>query len=265
MLTRPGWAAIIAFAMATASPARAGDDEGPIEYLYTDGAVPLFWLPMAGTAALLVFASPPDEPRLFSGDEGGKEHKGDTVPEAAVGAFAVVGLFAVAIPKTDARLVHTKGMAEALATTLFITEVTKNAFGRHRPEYRPGAEDDDLRKSFISGHSSIMFQTTTYLSFFLNQHVFSHFRPEGSAFAWWEAAPYAALAGMGGYVMYTRTQDNRHNTSDVLAGAAVGTAVATAMFWWHEARYERETSDSDTQLSIGPGPGDAGLSVRVSY
>ena len=253
-------------ATTAAAPARADDDESPFEYAYTDGAVPLFWLPLIATGVSYALIGPPDEPRLFDPDEGGAEHKGDTIPEAAVAAFAVAGLLGVAVtPAAEARMIHFKGMAEAMATTLFITEVTKNVFGRHRPEYQVGDDDPDMRKSFVSGHSSLMFQTTTYLSLYLNQHVFSRWRASDRSFAWWEVAPYAARAGLSGYVAYSRTADNRHNPSDVIAGGLVGAAVSTAIFWWHEARFEREHGSGSNAPMLGPGPGVVGVTFRTQF
>lgn len=251
-------------APATAAPATAAPaNENRLQplgwkYLYDGGAIPFFWLPAGVTLGLALFAEPPETPRLFSETEGGAEPKGDTVPNLAVAVYIVAGLGAIAaIPVArSVRAFHLKGYAESTMTTAALTEIAKVTFGRHRPSWTPATDEPDMRKSFFSGHASLTFGTSTYLGFYLHDHVFSEWRDPGQAFAAWELLPLGTLAAGSVAVAASRVHDNRHNVSDVITGALVGTGLSTGFYLWHESRYRRA-------LAHAKQPREAGLFERV--
>jgi membrane-associated phospholipid phosphatase len=244
-----------------APPART--DENRLEpigwkYLYDGGAIPFFWVPAGVTLGLALFAEPPATPRLFSETEGGAEPKDDTVPNVAVAVYVVAGLGAIAaIPVArSVRAFHLKGYAEAMTTTATLTEVAKVTFGRHRPSWTPATDEADMRKSFFSGHASLTFGTSTYLGFYLHDHVFSEWRDPGQAFAAWELLPLGALAAGSVAVAASRVHDNRHNVSDVVTGAVVGTGISVGIYLWQESRYQ-------SALAHAQRPREASLFERV--
>lgn len=159
------------------------------------------------------------------------------------------------------------GVAEAVALTLLTTEVLKVSVGRLRPDFQdrvrrfyctqpdhrgvacsggevPLDDDpvkaqkllDDGRKSFPSGHSSTSFALATYAAL-----------ATGGRFVWGPDATAASRAagigaqaaalGLAGWVAWTRVDDGRHNVSDVLTGAAIGTVFANIAYW---RRFDRD-------------------------
>lgn len=153
------------------------------------------------------------------------------------------------------------GLAEALALNLLTTEVLKVSVGRLRPDFQdrvrrfycqkadhqgvsctgsevPLDDDpvkaqkllDDGRKSFPSGHSSTSFALATYAALATGgRFVWSADATAGSRAAG-IGAQVAAL-GLAGWVAWTRVDDGRHNVSDVLTGAAIGTVFANIAYW----------------------------------
>jgi membrane-associated phospholipid phosphatase len=236
-------------------------------YLYDGGALPFVWGTLGVALGFRIFVDPPDTPRLFSEDEGGAMPEDDTVPEAAVAAYVIVGMGAlVAVPVRDrVRAYHLKGYAETVMTTAALTEMAKAIFGRHRPTWTASNPDDDLRRSFFSGHSSFTFATSTYLMLYLHGHVLASWREPGQAFAWWEVLPLGGLAAGSFAVAASRLGDSRHHRSDVITGAAVGTGMATLFYWWQEARYRRSVARDEGPAATALGaerlPWLAGLRI----
>jgi membrane-associated phospholipid phosphatase len=223
-----------------------GDDPGDASYYFDAGALTIYGAGL-GYLATALFMEPPDTPRFFSASEGGAEYRGSTVPDWTLGVFAgVTAATIVAAPdqrggqaRGHARWYHTKGFLGSLATTAFLTEMAKNVYGRHRPDYQPGdpvAGSDDGRKSFFSGHSSITLASTTYLALYLHDHVFPGLRRDPDSVPWWEVASYTGLVALSVYVPFSRVHDNRHNPSDVLVGSAVGLTAAIGFYRWQETR-----------------------------
>ena len=242
--------ALIAATFATAAaPRDARADETPgWGYLADGGAIPFLYGSAAVALGLRTFASPPDEPLWFDAGEGGAELKEETVPDLAMISFSAGSTFALTLMHTESRWYHVKGMAESIVTTAALTEIAKNAFGRHRPHYDPvTAGDKKARKSFFSGHSSLTLATTTYAGLYLHKHVFARWRGEGKAFAWWEPIPLGALAAVSVWVPYTRVDDNMHHVSDVLVGAGVGMASSIAFYWWQERRFRRARATGERE------------------
>lgn len=207
-------------------------------YFYDGGAAMFVWGSGAVALGLRLFGEPPETPLLFDPDEGGDVSPGETVPEAAISAAAILGSGVVVAVPSPARLFHLKGYGEALLTTTATTELAKAVFGRHRPYWTPEA-GDEARRSFFSAHASVSFATATYLGLYLHGHLFARWRDPDQAFAWWETVPLAALAGVPTWIAWTRLDDNRHHTSDVIAGAVIGTATSISFYVYQELRYRR--------------------------
>jgi len=236
------------------------------EYLYDGGALPFVW----GAAAVALIAhfaiTPPKTPRLFSNEPGGKPFNGDTVPFYAVVGYAGAGAIGVALVPSGARMYHLKGYAEASLTTVALTELAKETIGRHRPHYSD-PNDPEQRRSFWSGHASTTFATSTYLGLYLHGHLFNHWRAPGQSLAWWELVPDAALAAGSVWVGWTRLHDNQHNPSDVITGAAVGTACSVAFYAWQEHLYRgaKRELERGHQLALMPMFGGRGLGLSGSF
>jgi membrane-associated phospholipid phosphatase len=207
-------------------------------YFWEDGAIPFVYGSVALAASLRVFAQPRDTPLYFSASEGGAEVMGDTVPSFVVGVYAGAGAGLLALTPGEARLHHFKGYCEAVLTTMAVTEVAKKTFGRHRPDYAIGDTDPDQRQSFFSGHSSITTATSVYLGLYFYEHLSP--RLQGPAAGLYKVLVYSTLAGITVGMPISRVEDNRHNPSDVLTGAAVGSALAAGFFAYHEARFRSD-------------------------
>ena len=204
----------------------------------------------------------------------GRRHREDTLTPADMAIHAGVAFSALmlieGIPTLngldgfDGQLLHDSaiGFLEATTLTLAITQITKVSAGRLRPDFQDRARRyycnlsppvetvgcDDVRgakveekafkngrMSFMSGHSSFSFSTSTYLSLAL-----------GGRFVWGDRADdlgagglvlgmlsQTALMTFAGFVAASRLEDGRHHPSDVVTGAIVGVAVAMIAYWRH--------------------------------
>lgn len=187
------------------------------------------------------------------------------------------------------------GLLETIALSLTLTEILKVSVGRLRPDFQDrvrrfycnqpdhqgvactGAETpldpdpakwqgllDDGRKSFPSGHSSTSFALATYAAL-----------ATGGRWVWSpEATTSSRLGGMGAqaavlaaatYVAWSRVDDGRHNLSDVLTGAAIGTAMANIAYW------RRFDTSGGARRAPGPavnadfGSGGGALSLTLAW
>jgi len=121
---------------------------------------------------------------------------------------------------------NAKGLFETMAYTLFITQLTKNFFGRKRPSYDNypvETKESDGRKSFISGHSSQSFALAVYGSLFLTGSTGTGNKTADYTY---KSLSVTALMSAAVYTGWSRVHDHRHNVSDVIAGAITGTAAA---------------------------------------
>ncbi len=226
-------------------------------YLYDDGAIPTIYLPIAiGVVAAMI--DPPQAPRGFSAAEGGESQRADTVPTWTLGVFTGAALTAIAVIPSPGNWQHAKGFAAAAATTYALTSVAKIVFGRHRPYYDPSNTAADARKSFFSGHASSSFAAATYLSLFLGHHVFAPLRARHRGWLVVEILSYAVLGGGAAAVGYSRIADHRHHLSDVLTGAAVGIAVSTGSFLWHEHLLSEDLQQQANAVNSEGAAGDSG-------
>jgi len=208
---------------------------GPLETVAIGG--------LATTALLiqLLWTAPSmprwDKPILFdqgarnalrAGSEAGRSH-------AAVASdigFVALPVYALAI---DAGLVTWRGRghgdvalqlalinAEALAITGVLTLATQRAVGRIRPDAVPGTAENT---AFLSGHTSAAFTVASTLCV---QH--SKLEIYGGAADMLVCPGALAVAATTGVL---RIVSDRHWASDVLAGAALGTAVGLTVSWAH--------------------------------
>jgi len=136
--------------------------------------------------------------------------------------------------------------------TGIVTNVVKNIVGRPRPDFMnrcfpegipesPFAADGrtllctgdhdtikEGRKSFPSGHSSIMFSSIGFLTFYLAQKL-QVYAPSGRSEAWrlvLASLPFLFCLG----VALSRTCDYHHHWQDVTVGSSLGFLVAYASF-----------------------------------
>ncbi len=129
-------------------------------------------------------------------------------------------------------------MAEATIVNFAWTDVLKYSLQRSRPDRRD-------RLSFPSGHTSAAFSLATVTE----RH-----------YGWKAGLPaYAAAAFIG----YSRIERNRHNLSDVLAGATLGVIVGRTVTRLNGGAVGRRT------LSVGPATdangGGVGLGVSATW
>lgn len=231
------------------------------------------------------------------------EGAGETVPTLWVGlAIPVVGVWlglqeglpGPAGPRKARHLHDTLvGLGEDLALTLLGTEALKFGFGRLRPDFQDRVQRhycslpdhlgvtctgqevpldpdpakaqkifDDGRRSFPSGHASTSFSLAVYASLVTGGH-----------FVWGEGATgnhrLAGIAlqtvalGTASFVAWSRVDDGRHNVSDVLTGAALGTVIANLSYWrrFDSTGQSRRQKPGWLAFEVGPGPGHVGANL----
>jgi len=139
-------------------------------------------------------------------------------------------------------------LAEVLGTSVFAHQLTAFAAQRPRP-YAYGAEaPDDLRQgantylSFYSGHTANSFAMATATSY-----LFTRRHPKSP----WVLPLWTFSHGLAVLQGYTRVSSGYHYWSDVLVGAAVGSALGLTIPLLHEQ-----------QLHVQPTPGGAGLAIQ---
>lgn len=295
---RPNWLALSLALFIAATPTVAGADTasepkgngppatetggvgpGDASYYFDASALAIYGA-LGGFTAVSLLMEPPDEPLFFSPDEGGAEFRGDTFPNWTIALFSAPALGVILAGDTKSRWYHTKGALGAFAATVFLTELTKNVVGRHRPDYQPGHPEAGLpdgRKSFFSGHSSLTVVSTTYLAWYLGKELFPSLRKPGGGMRWWEPLSYLGIAGVTVGVPLSRVIDNRHNPSDIIVGSLVGAAIATGYFFWHQssARGAGATEDATRlaepagkrprQWLLAPSASPAGVSAVFQF
>lgn len=134
-----------------------------------------------------------------------------------LGGFEAYGYWA---KDAKAKAVAMDGITASIIATGIITPVLKFAVGRVRPahatstfEFRPFSGSE----SFPSGHTTQAFAVASVIAAHYDQ--------------WWVQGAAYGLAGMVGY---SRIEQNAHFTSDVVAGAIIGTVVGRAIVHRHD-------------------------------
>jgi len=149
---------------------------------------------------------------------------------------------------------------EAAAVNEGLNEVVKVAAGRPRPYLYgrtpgdPALTDPDSYTSFYSAHTSAAFAVgIAYARTYALRHSDSPARKY----------VYAAAVVAGGAVGALRVAAGKHFPTDVLAGAAAGTAVGLAI----PALHARDGAESrgGVEASARPVPGSALVAVRFAF
>lgn len=145
----------------------------------------------------------------------------------------------------------TDALGASLVAGLILGPTLKFAAGRARPfQDRGPASFEPFRgwASFPSGHTTEAFALAS---------VVSAHAPE----PWVQAAAY----GLASLVGAARIEQNAHWTSDVVAGALLGTFTGRAVVRWNEGR--RETAQGGLEITVAPdlSLGGAGLQVRAVF
>lgn len=146
----------------------------------------------AATCAVLLLALPGAGASALRAQTARIERTGDVV-QIAIPAVALATTFA----RHDDE--GTVQLAKAFVTNFAATEALKFAVGRERP-------DSSDHCSFPSGHTSTAFQAASFIQI---------------RYGW--AAGVPAYVGAT-FVGFSRVRARRHYTSDVVAGAVLGTA-----------------------------------------
>jgi membrane-associated phospholipid phosphatase len=133
----------------------------------------------------------------------------------------------------DADLARTgRRTAESVLLTLAATGAIKVVAGRTRPDRSPDGSArhwrlmrglrDDGHRSFPSGHASLATAAAI---------TFAHGLRSGGTAGWRDGAAIGGWA-LAGTAILSRVRDRRHWLSDVLAGAALGSAGALVARRW---------------------------------
>ncbi|MEW5851245.1 MAG: phosphatase PAP2 family protein [Myxococcota bacterium] len=231
----------------------------------------------------------------------GARFRPDTVPTWAlvlVGNAGLLGGLGLGLAhRPSFRKLHhfLLGAAQAQLGTYLLTELTKNAAGRLRPDYRdrmaryycaPGRdppqgvdctavraqaaregdgvyidekEFNDGRRSFPSGHASNAFAVASYLALFF-----------GGEFVWGEhASAVTRITGVMGqiaaltaalFVCGTRLTDGRHHPEDVAVGAGLGAALGAGAYFLH---FDLKGNPMVRSVSLAPLSGEgSGIGLR---
>jgi membrane-associated phospholipid phosphatase len=167
------------------------------------------------------------------------------IPVAALGQDL---LAARAAGDTRAAAVDGLVVLQAVALAADVNQIVKLSVGRQRPFVRFGDDpsraptsDDNL--SFYSGHTSLAF------SFVAATATVAQLRGYRTApWVWAIGLPLAAAAG------YFRIAGDMHYLTDVLAGAAVGTAMGVAVPRLLHGREPAASDPAAPRLTVAPFP-----------
>ncbi len=147
---------------------------------------------------------------------------------------------------------HLRGLMHTHLWTEFFTSSAKVYFGRKRPFFdtveRRGESRRDDRLSFFSGHASHAFAFATYASQLALHEL------KSSKVSW---SYVFLLNASAAWVASSRAVDKQHNWSDVLTGAAVGTAVGYLTF-------DRVVRVNGSPLQVSVAPRKVTLSLELS-
>jgi membrane-associated phospholipid phosphatase len=138
-------------------------------------------------------------------------------------------------------------VTQTIAITGVLTDVAKFTFARLRP-YAVGSPvplDSESRVSFWSGHSAIAFAAAAAAGSVAQRRGYD-------GWPWVYAVGFTAAAGTA----YLRVAADQHWFTDVLVGAAVGTAVGFFVPWLHRGDGAQPTT------SLVPIPNGLALAGR---
>jgi len=173
---------------------------------------------------------------------------------AAAGAVmaAPLALLLDARARDDRRAIAAM-YAETMALGAVLPELAKTTARRFRPyAYRADVPlstklDSDAKGSFFSRHATLAFASAVFLC-----STYDEYHPESRARPYLWTGSLAAAAVVG----YMRCESGRHFPSDVLAGAAVGSALGYLVPRLHRVEGSRVT------VAPFAGPAGPGLALR---
>ena len=141
---------------------------------------------------------------------------------------------------------------KSLIYTHTLTEIVKDLVKRERPN------GSDYR-SFFSGHTSTAFAASTFLYLELNDFFkkWKVTRNDDVMNTVFNVSSCGLLFGWAGYVGYSRMRDNEHYLSDVLLGAAAGTAVSYLVY----KLYYGEDKNQSSNIGISA----LGENISINY
>jgi len=155
----------------------------------------------------------------------------DTVPSWMLAPIVLSPLAVIFATQYSLKSLHDLhhgmlGWLESLSLNFLATQSAKLLAGRYRPSWTNDRTLDG-RQSFPSGHSSISFAAMVYLSLYASAKLGLYSKHGGHL---WKFLLTGAPIVVASLVAISRTRDYRHHFSDVLAGAILGTALATAAY-----------------------------------
>lgn len=148
---------------------------------------------------------------------------------------------------------------------LYYTKVVTHLAKRNIRRYRPDGSDS---YAFFSGHTSAAFATSTFLYLeacdFIdaqaqqrgadgNSRSLPLLSPQG-----WKLLSFGLFYGWAGYVGYSRMHDKKHYLTDVLVGAASGTAISYLL-------YPHQEKNEKVRLGLQPVPAGAAFGLAVRF
>ncbi len=156
-------------------------------------------------------------------------------------SFAVSS--AVFAPRSEShnrisKYIHFKGFVLSATSTSMLTGMIKDFAGSPRPHadaaFLRGIEERHIRDSFPSGHASFAFCNATYSSLYL----WNYWGDNRRDYTLLKTASSAGLFTAATAIAYSRVDNFQHRTSDILAGAFLGSATALGIFILQEKRIE---------------------------
>lgn len=216
--------------------------------------VPSYWIDWGITAVLigagsaLAFAPPFEQPFQARDFRINQPHRENSISTPLAGILSVsVPLLTFGVAQIALRSGHNfhhaaLGLMENLALTFFFTNLLKNAIGRHRPDFlarcQPNArlecqgevsEVAEGRRSFPSGHTSMLFAGGVYTMLYL----WGTLKPLRGPGTFWKVPLLLLPITAATLASITRLHDNRHHWEDVVVGALLGSAFAFLTYHLH--------------------------------
>jgi membrane-associated phospholipid phosphatase len=176
----------------------------------------------------------PFKQEVFPSGRNPSQHtKSFLVPAGLIWGGGVLGGLAYAVPEKFSLYPAVAGLAHAHLLTEVFTSFSKLSFQRPRPfleaeKTKGNAIRDDDRLSFFSGHSSHVFAFSAYTSAMIWQSTDN---------GWVRGFYTLFAASAASWVGSSRAIRGQHNWSDVIVGAAVGSATG---IWVRCRTYETE-------------------------
>ena len=156
--------------------------------------------------------------------------------------------------------------AETFLVSYGAKELAKSLVTRVRPYmYSPNIPvnlvlDGDWNESFPSGHSTLAFAGATFASY-----VFSKYFSDSP----WKYVVTAASYSIATATAVFRVASGKHFVTDVLTGAAIGTATGFLVPWLHSFKAEKNNAGASyatgVSTEIEPLVYMGGFGVKISY